>query len=192
MVRTPFDLTFEDLADTGVRASKAAIAEAVRGGVDVAALPTSPPPSPSGWTGERTDLLSKLWLDGLGASEIAKRLGGVTRNAVIGRVQKLGLPQSTPRLRSGVKIRTTQEAGVEATVITLGAHMCKWPIGDPSSDTFTFCGRRSDRDQFYCVEHARMAYAPASAKKPRAGISPQPANSSSSAPVIELRRRLDG
>ncbi len=46
-----------------------------------------------------------------------------------------------------------------ATVLTLGAHMCKWPIGDPSSDSFTFCGRRIN-DGSYCVEHARVAYQP--------------------------------
>lgn len=44
-----------------------------------------------------------------------------------------------------------------ATLLTLGAHMCKWPIGDPESDGFTFCGRRSS-DGPYCSEHARVAY----------------------------------
>ena len=46
-----------------------------------------------------------------------------------------------------------------ATVMTLGAHMCKWPIGDPSSNEFSFCGRRSS-EGVYCVEHARVAYQP--------------------------------
>jgi GcrA cell cycle regulator len=52
-----------------------------------------------------------------------------------------------------------------ATVLTLGARMCKWPIGDPSSDEFTFCGRRSSDDGPYCVEHARVAYQPQQSKK---------------------------
>ncbi len=43
------------------------------------------------WTGERTDLLKKLWQDGLPAAAIAKKLGQVTRNAVIGKVHRLGL-----------------------------------------------------------------------------------------------------
>lgn len=43
------------------------------------------------WTEERVDLLKKLWTDGLSASQIANRLGGVTRNAVIGKVHRLGL-----------------------------------------------------------------------------------------------------
>jgi GcrA cell cycle regulator len=41
-----------------------------------------------GWTDERVELLKKLWADGLSASQIAARLGGVTRNAVIGKVHR--------------------------------------------------------------------------------------------------------
>jgi len=141
-----------------------------------------------GWTDERVELLKKLWLDGLSASQIAKQLGGVTRNAVIGKVHRLGLsgratpsqPQRTtfkapraprpavaaqprrlnePSLPSApVAVYYPEEPG-SATVLTLGAHMCKWPIGDPSTDGFTFCGRRSN-DGPYCVEHARVAYQP--------------------------------
>ena len=44
-----------------------------------------------GWTEERVELLKKLWADGLSASQIAGRLGDVTRNAVIGKVHRLGL-----------------------------------------------------------------------------------------------------
>ncbi|MBL8567393.1 MAG: GcrA cell cycle regulator [Hyphomicrobiaceae bacterium] len=43
------------------------------------------------WTDERVELLKKLWSEGLSASQIAGRLGGVTRNAVIGKVHRLGL-----------------------------------------------------------------------------------------------------
>ena len=57
------------------------------------------------------------------------------------------------------------EAPGSATVLTLGAHMCKWPIGDPSSDSFTFCGRRSDEGHPYCVDHSRVAYQPQQSKK---------------------------
>lgn len=45
----------------------------------------------NGWTEDRVALLKKLWTDGLSASQIAKQLGGVTRNAVIGKVHRLGL-----------------------------------------------------------------------------------------------------
>src|SRR5271154_6131486 len=155
--------------------------------------------SESGWSETRVTTLSQLWLDGLSASQIAKQLGGVTRNAVIGKVHRLGLsgraapsqparpafkaPRparpaptsvSVPRRPAAVAEHTphlstepaprlpalterVEERGV-ATVLTLGAHMCKWPIGDPATDDFTFCGRRSTDEGPYCVEHARIAY----------------------------------
>lgn len=157
------------------------------------------------WTDERVTTLKKLWLDGLSASQIAKQLGGVTRNAVIGKVHRLGLsgraapsqparpafkaprparPAATampaaPRrvvaaepvapspspipMQPSVPVLRNEAPG-SATVLTLGAHMCKWPIGDPSSDGFTFCGRRSSEGP-YCVEHARVAYQPQQTKK---------------------------
>jgi GcrA cell cycle regulator len=154
-----------------------------------------------GWTDERVESLKKLWQDGLSASQIAKQLGGVTRNAVIGKVHRLGLsgraapskparpvfkaprparpaaaaPAAPRRMAEPVAreaaapapatpVRYVEEAPGSATVLTLGAHMCKWPIGDPSSEGFTFCGRRQDEGP-YCVEHARIAYQPAQTKK---------------------------
>ena len=148
-----------------------------------------------GWTDERVENLKKLWQDGLSASQIAKQLGGVTRNAVIGKVHRLGLsgratpskPQRTvfkaprparapapaiaaPRRiaeaapQQSAPVRYIDERPGTATVLTLGAHMCKWPIGDPSLDSFTFCGRRSDEGP-YCDEHASVAYQPVQSKK---------------------------
>ena len=147
-----------------------------------------------GWTDERVELLKKLWQDGLSASQIAKQLGGVTRNAVIGKVHRLGLsgratpskPQRTvfkaprpvrpvsvpsaprrlaePALTAPTPLRLVDEAPGLATVLTLGAHMCKWPIGDPALDNFTFCGRGCDEGP-YCDEHAQVAYQPAQSKK---------------------------
>jgi GcrA cell cycle regulator len=156
-----------------------------------------------GWTDERVECLRKLWLDGISASQIAKQLGGVTRNAVIGKVHRLGLsgratpsqparpvfkaqrparpvsaapamprrvapaPPPAPVVASPsepVLPAIIEERG-SATVLTLGAHMCKWPIGDPASDEFTFCGKRAGDEGPYCVEHARVAYQPHQAKK---------------------------
>ena len=157
----------------------------------------------AGWTEDRVGALKKLWLEGQSASQIAKQLGGgVTRNAVIGKVHRLGLSgratpsqparttttafrpaktrttppkqdygqPSAPRRIEAVQPRPTApvpptplpvvvEQPGTATVLTLGAHMCKWPIGDPSSREFSFCGRRSS-EGVYCVEHARVAYQP--------------------------------
>jgi GcrA cell cycle regulator len=145
-----------------------------------------------GWTDERVELLKKLWQDGLSASQIAKQLGGVTRNAVIGKVHRLGLsgraapskpartvfkaprparpvaPSAPRRIAephaAPTPVRVLDEAPGMATVLTLGAHMCKWPIGDPALDNFTFCGRRCDEGP-YCHEHSQVAYQPAQAKK---------------------------
>ena len=157
-----------------------------------------------GWTDERVELLKKLWADGLSASQIAKQLGGVTRNAVIGKVHRLGLsgraapsqparpvfkapraPRATgaapaaprriePAAPAPVAAMPTppaiyKEEPGSATVLTLGAHMCKWPIGDPSTDSFSFCGRRSS-DGPYCNDHARVAYQPQQ-KRVRSGTS---------------------
>ena len=149
----------------------------------------------AGWTEDRVGALKKLWLEGQSASQIAKQLGGgVTRNAVIGKVHRLGLSgravpsqparaafrptrprpaqptqaPSAPRRIEAVQPRAVAAASVPAlmpdlpgtaTVMTLGAHMCKWPIGDPSSTEFSFCGRRAS-EGVYCVEHARVAYQP--------------------------------
>jgi GcrA cell cycle regulator len=150
-----------------------------------------------GWTDERVELLKKLWQDGLSASQIAKQLGGVTRNAVIGKVHRLGLSgratpskpartvfkaprparavtaPSAPRrliepsamVAHPAPVRYVDETPGTATVLTLAAHMCKWPIGDPALDSFTFCGRRTDEVGPYCHEHAQVAYQPAQAKK---------------------------
>jgi hypothetical protein len=65
--------------------------------------------------------------------------------------------------RAGLKV-AGKVAEQSAVVLTLGAHMCKWPIGDPSSDGFTFCGRRASDESPYCVDHARIAYSPSKSK----------------------------
>lgn len=145
------------------------------------------------WTDERTEALKKLWEDGLTASQIAKQLGGVSRSAVISKAHRLNcsarkvgarpkpvpsplvrrLPErpSRPVARAQHSHPLPRVAAVpapweipgSATSQTLGAHMCKWPIGDPSGDHFTFCGSRQERGP-YCGEHARIAYGPPAAK----------------------------
>ncbi|MGN6423386.1 MAG: cell cycle sigma 70 cofactor GcrA [Asticcacaulis sp.] len=161
------------------------------------------------WTDERVETLKKLWQEGHSASQIAKTLGGVTRNAVIGKVHRLGLsgraapsqptrplykparpsrpvgnaeravnerPQAAaPRRNEPMVARpvisTPATPYVEtpgtATVLTLGSKMCKWPIGDPISDEFSFCGRVASDGAPYCVEHARVAYQPSQKAKKR-------------------------
>jgi GcrA cell cycle regulator len=172
MTKNPFDLTFEELANASRDAAKAACEEARRSGIAVARV--SRPPSPElklHWSDERVAALLRMWLDGLSARQIAQQLGGVTPNAITKKAHRLGLSgrappaPRTPEVNASpgtstqtVRVAPFVELPGTATVLTLGAHMCKWPIGDPSSNNFTFCGRRTDEESPYCSDHSRLAY----------------------------------
>ena len=146
------------------------------------------------WTDERVALLTKLWADGLSASQIAAELGGITRNAVIGKVHRLGLSgrakspsSSSPRprkarssgmlrvSRSSMRGNTALAYDYEAepepeqieipleqrkTLLQLTEKTCRWPIGDPGSAEFFFCGGENVEEAPYCAYHARVAYQP--------------------------------
>jgi len=143
------------------------------------------------WSDDRVTTLSKLWQDGLSASQIAKQLGGVTRNAVIGKIHRLGLsgrdtPSRTPRaagIRNAWPMRPVRPPplprapravvsapvdhppegpGLVAAMTGLGAHVCKWPIGDPKAEGFSFCGQPAEG--VYCAGHAQTAYRPGKPK----------------------------
>ncbi len=124
------------------------------------------------WTDEKIEKLKKLWEKGLSASQIAERLGdGISRNAVIGKVHRLGLksrpspvktarktgegekaaPARKPRAR-----RRTEERRVH--LLDLTERMCKWPIGHPGEPDFHFCGKPSEPGLPYCAEHCAEAY----------------------------------
>jgi GcrA cell cycle regulator len=55
------------------------------------------------------------------------------------------------------RIMLAEEPGL-ATSSTLAAHMCRWPIGDPDTSDFTFCGKPQDGGRPYCEGHSRLAY----------------------------------
>ncbi len=55
------------------------------------------------WTDDRVEILKKLWAEGLSASQIANKMGEVTRNAVIGKVHRLGLPGRATTTRSSAR-----------------------------------------------------------------------------------------
>ena len=134
------------------------------------------------WTDARVEQLKNLWTEGLSASQIARALGGVTRNAVIGKVHRLGLAgraspsrSERPRLPSAPKVSMRSymppapiveedplilDDGSHATVLTINDRMCRWPIGDPSENEIHFCGRKPKSGSPYCEAHARMAYQP--------------------------------
>jgi GcrA cell cycle regulator len=154
------------------------------------------------WTDERVELLKKLWSDGLSASQIAAELGGITRNAVIGKVHRLGLPsrdkststgaprprkaRSPSMLRIGrvairgnialahdYEIEETEPEPIEniipigqrRTILELNEQTCHWPVGDPGSSDFFFCGGNSIRGLPYCAYHSRVAYQPTSDRR---------------------------
>ncbi|MBV8447043.1 MAG: GcrA cell cycle regulator [Hyphomicrobiales bacterium] len=151
------------------------------------------------WDGERVELLRKLWQEGISASRIAAQLGaGITRNAVIGKVHRLGLagrakpaaPSAAPRPRRVSPPSATQRTvalrgntmmlrevvvaeeyepavlpkavvipiSERVTITELRENMCRWPLGDPLTPEFRYCGTKCDPSASYCMPHGRMAY----------------------------------
>ncbi|ASP19452.1 GcrA cell cycle regulator [Antarctobacter heliothermus] len=193
------------------------------------------------WTDERVELLKKMWSEGQSASQIAKELGGVTRNAVIGKVHRLGLsnragaapaaqaeakpaePKPQPKAKAPPKPAaankpdpapeakpqptavattpaisaarkaiipagqplppqpSTNEISPEAlakvseiekkakrlTLMELTERTCKWPVGDPATDDFWFCGLPVQQGKPYCEAHVGVAFQPMSARRDR-------------------------
>ncbi|MCB1491030.1 MAG: GcrA family cell cycle regulator [Rhodobiaceae bacterium] len=164
------------------------------------------------WTDERVELLRKLWTEGHSASQIAAQLGGVTRNAVIGKVHRLGLsgrgkstrpstartkPQRTYRApsrptRSGPlptvgnaalsvdieeapapqpearpRLQEVAPVSKKASIMQLTDRVCKWPIGDPQSPEFHFCGNDAQAGTPYCSYHVKVAYQPTTDRRQR-------------------------
>ena len=206
------------------------------------------------WTDERVETLKRMWGEGASASQIAKELGGVTRNAVIGKVHRLGLsnraggepavegdapppgampgdpepveapdapeepvvkvevgapddedgdegeddePRTTAAVPHGATVTSIRKpllAGqplppqpsaneispealakvnaVEKTAKKLGLmelteRTCKWPIGDPATPKFWFCGLPVEQGKPYCEAHVSVAFQPMSSRRDR-------------------------
>ena len=195
------------------------------------------------WTDERVETLKRMWGEGQSASQIAKELGGVTRNAVIGKVHRLGLsnragaggnaakpaakekpavaaapvkpaakpaaktkaaPASTPPKEeqeldeNGIPISAARRAIIPAgqplppqpsaneispealakvnevektakrlTLMELTEKTCKWPVGDPATEDFWFCGLPVKAGKPYCEAHVGVAFQPMSARRDR-------------------------
>lgn len=90
------------------------------------------------WTDERVELLRKLWTEGLSASQIARQIGGVTRNAVIGKVHRLGLSGratparvSTARISSQTRLKTTDTESVSSSYRASDLDTLKEPMSPP-------------------------------------------------------------
>ena len=99
------------------------------------------------WTAERVDLLKELWGEGQSARQIAKALGEVTRNAVIGKAHRLGL-----------SIRITPAKPIISMLNPVTDRACQWPIGNPGEAEFHFCGQASIPNRPYCNDHCLLAY----------------------------------
>jgi GcrA cell cycle regulator len=110
------------------------------------------------WTDEKVEQLRQMWGSGKSASEIAEQLGGVSRNAVIGKAHRLGLSgrPSPIKKRKSAEVKEVRPGG--ATILSLTERMCRWPIGDPKQPGFRFCGKPAHNGLPYCAEHAAVAY----------------------------------
>ncbi|MEP3345693.1 MAG: GcrA family cell cycle regulator [Litoreibacter sp.] len=188
------------------------------------------------WTDDRVEVLKKMWGEGKSASQIAKELGGVTRNAVIGKVHRLGLsnrsagagsskaaatpkPKAAPKAKPAEKpkaapaaaatpepkpaapankpmvrpklivtagqplppqpsaneispealasVREVEKKAKKLSVMELTERTCKWPVGDPATDDFWFCGLPAQAGKPYCEAHVGVAFQPMSARRDR-------------------------
>ena len=186
------------------------------------------------WTDDRVATLTKMWGEGQSASQIAKELGGVTRNAVIGKVHRLGLSNRTTtsgskpaakgktaakpaaaRAKPAAKakaapsdppvpavpakpmlpirkviipagqplppqpsaneispealasVREVEKGAKKIGLMDLTERTCKWPIGDPATDEFWFCGLESQAGKPYCEAHVGVAFQPMSSRRDR-------------------------
>lgn len=186
------------------------------------------------WTDDRVEILKKMWGEGQSASQIAKELGGVTRNAVIGKVHRLGLsnraaasgaakadpkakvaPKAKPKVeakpkpeempepktesaappRSSIsarkqiipagqplppqpsaneispealaKVNEVEKKAKKIGLMELTERTCKWPVGDPATEQFWFCGLPTKQGKPYCEAHVGVAFQPMSSRRDR-------------------------
>lgn len=108
--------------------------------------------STADWTPERIAALIALWNEELSTSEIGRRLG-ITKNAVIGKVHRLGLPKRRPSAK--------EEEDEPADVLrleSLSSNQCSWPVGNPGDKGFHFCGEAVVIGKPYCAKHCAVAY----------------------------------
>mgnify|MGYP001427912930 FL=1 len=143
------------------------------------------------WTEEKVAKLKELWGKGNTASQIAEIIGGISRNAVIGKAHRLNLSAkiktrtATSNVnfensieQKNVKLKKSRKSKFKSLIIEkdfepenpkqleeLDENSCKWPIGHPDEKSFYFCGRSSLKDFSYCKLHLLYAYQPKGKKE---------------------------
>ena len=143
------------------------------------------------WTEDRVKKLRELWGKGNTASQIAEIIGGISRNAVIGKAHRLNLSakiktRSTTKNENfkpnndsnKLKYRLSRRNRFKSLLIDkdfepenpkqleeLDENSCKWPIGHPNEESFYFCGRSSLKDFSYCKLHLLYAFQPKGKKE---------------------------
>ena len=143
------------------------------------------------WNEEKVNKLKELWGKGSTASQIAEIIGGISRNAVIGKAHRLNLSskiktrnasssqnfeinseENNSKQKQGRKnkfksllIEKDFEPENPKKLEELDESSCKWPVGHPEEVSFYFCGRSSLKDFSYCKLHLLYAYQPKGRKE---------------------------
>jgi GcrA cell cycle regulator len=143
------------------------------------------------WNEEKVEKLKELWGKGSTASQIAEIIGGISRNAVIGKAHRLNLSSKIKTRNASSsqnfdnsseedssKQRRGRKSKFQSLIIEkdfepenpkkleeLDESSCKWPVGHPEEESFYFCGRSSLKDFSYCKLHLLYAYQPKGRKE---------------------------
>ena len=104
------------------------------------------------WTKAKVNKLTKLWEKGVSAREISKKLGNISRNAVIGKANRLGLSKKNEEEKK------VKQKSFDLSILVPNMSGCKWPIGHPGDEDFYFCGKPTILNKPYCAEHCLIAY----------------------------------
>ena len=143
------------------------------------------------WNEEKVEKLKELWGKGSTASQIAEIIGGISRNAVIGKAHRLNLSSKIKTRNASSsqsfdnsseenysKQKKGRKSKFQSLIIEkdfepenpkkleeLDESSCKWPVGHPEEQSFYFCGRSSLKDFSYCKLHLLYAYQPKGRKE---------------------------